>query len=456
VSRKLTSGLLAAFLLLCLLLGGASAAGLWANLLLQLLATSMIFAAIAFGGRTSLSRAGKRLILLLLLMVGIVLIQLVPLPPSIWTALPGREAVAQGFALLGQELPWLPLSLAPDDTIASALWLLPAVVVLLWMLRFGARESWIAWTLVFAMTLSVLVGAMQISGGEGSPWYFYRVTNYGVTVGFFSNANHLATFLVAVVPFLGALLMAARSRGRTAHKSAGLVVILGGFFALVIVGLGINGSLAGLGLMLPVSGATLLLMLRGRAIPLWAVGLVLLLGAGSVAAVFSGRFDNNLISAEAQSDAVSRYTTFTTSFAAVKDHLPFGSGIGTFQPIYRLYEDQERVTTTYINHVHSDWIEIVLETGLLGFLVLLLFLAWWARRTIAIWRSAEPDYFARAATIASAAILAHSLVDYPLRTAAIGALFAACCALMASGGAVPSGRARRSAAKRPARHLEAD
>lgn len=453
--RKLTSGLLTAYLLLCLLLGGASAAGLWANVLLQLLATLMIFAAVAFG-RTPLTRAGKRLIQLLLLLAAIILVQLVPLPPSIWTALPGREPVAQGFALLGQDLPWLPLSLAPDDTIASALWLLPAVAVLLWMLRFGARESWIAWTLVFAMTLSVLVGAMQITGGESSPWYFYRVTNYGVTVGFFSNANHLATFLVAVVPFLGALLMAVRSRGRTAQKSAGMVVILGGFFALVMVGLGINGSLAGLGLMLPVSGATLLLMLRGRRIPLWAIGLVVLLGAGSVAAVFSGRFDNNLISAEAQGDAVSRYTTFTTSFVAVKDHMPFGSGIGTFQPIYRLYEDQERVTTTYINHVHSDWIEIVLEAGLPGLAVLLLFLAWWGRRTIAIWQSAEPDYFARAATIASAAILAHSLVDYPLRTAAIGALFAACCALMASGGAAPSARARRSAAKRPARHLAAD
>jgi O-antigen ligase len=238
--------------------------------------------------------------------------------------------------------------------------------------------------------------------------------------------------------------------------SAGLVVFLGGFFALIIVGLGINGSLAGLGLMLPVSAATLLLMLPGRRIPLWAIGAVALLGAASVGAVFSGRFDNNLISAEAQGDAVSRYTTFTTSFEAVKDHFPFGSGVGTFQPIYRLYEDSDRVTTTYINHVHSDWIEIVLETGLFGVAVLLLFLVWWGRRMIAIWRAPEPDYFARAATIASAAILAHSLVDYPLRTVAIGAIFAICCALMASGGGVPRRGSRRTPAQRPARHLEAD
>jgi O-antigen ligase len=190
--------------------------------------------------------------------------------------------------------------------------------------------------------------------------------------------------------------------------------------------------------------------------PTWAIGLVVVLTAGSVAAVFSDRFDNNLISDEAQTSAVSRYTTFSTSFEAVKDYFPFGSGIGTFQAIYRTYEDPEQVTTTYINHVHSDWIEIVLETGLLGGVLLLLFLAWWGRRAIAIWRAPEPDYFARAATIATAAILAHSLVEYPLRTVAISAIFAVCCALMAGGRVSAERETKRAASNRPARHLEAD
>ncbi|MDQ4086643.1 MAG: O-antigen ligase family protein [Pseudomonadota bacterium] len=426
------------------------------NLFLQLIAVVMIFVALILRPLAPPTRAGKRLLILLGLMFGVVLVQLVPLPPSIWTSLPGRGPVAQGFELLGQPLPWLSLSLAPHDTIASALWLLPPVGVLLWVLRRGVRESWIAWVLVATMILSVLVGAMQITGGEESPWYFYRITNYGVTVGFFANANHMATFLLVTVPFLGALYMALRGSGRSTQKSAGLAVILGGFYALVIVGLGINGSLAGLGLMIPVTGATVLLMLRGRRIPVWAVALVLLLAAGSVAAVFSGRFDNNLISQEAQSSALSRYTTFTTSLEAAKDHLPFGSGIGTFQAIYRTYEDPTQVTDTYINHVHSDWIEIVLETGLLGAAVLLLFLVWWGRRVLAIWRSPDPDYYARAATIATAAILAHSLVDYPIRTVAISAIFAVCCALMAGRGIAPPRESQRAAAKRPARHLEAD
>ncbi|HEX8639939.1 MAG TPA: O-antigen ligase family protein [Allosphingosinicella sp.] len=455
MSRIVASAVLGAYLLLCLLLGGGSGAGLWGNVLLQLLAVAMIFAALVIRPVQPPTRSGRRLLLLLGLMIGTVLIQLVPLPPAIWTLLPGREPVAAGFALLGQPLPWLGISLAPHDTIASALWLLPAVAVLLWVLRHPVSATAMAWIFIAVVTLSVLVGAMQIAGGEDSPWYFYDVTNFGVTVGFFANANHLATFLLATVPFLGALYMTLRGSGRSRQKTASLAVMLGGFYGVVLVGLGINGSLAGLGLMIPVTGATLLMLLRNRKVPLWPVALVLLFTFVSVGAVFSGRFDNNLISDEAQNSAFSRYTTFTLSLDAAKDHLPFGSGLGTFQAIYRTYEDPDQVTATYINHVHSDWIEIFLETGLPGLGLALLFLAWWGRRTLAIWQAAEPDYFGRAASVAIAAIMAHSLVDYPLRTVAISTIFAASCALMARSGVGPARESRR-AAKSPARHLEAD
>jgi hypothetical protein len=89
-----------------------------------------------------------------------------------------------------------------------------------------------------------------------------------------------------------------------------------------------------------------------------------------------------------------------------------------------------------------------------GLALLLLFLIWWARRTAAIWRAEEADYYARAATVATAAIMAHSLVDYPLRTAAISILFAIACALMAE----PRAATRRSKerVKDEARHFEAD
>jgi O-antigen ligase len=187
--------------------------------------------------------------------------------------------------------------------------------------------------------------------------------------------------------------------------------------------------------------------------PLWS-GVVGLLIVGAVGAIYVTPTSNNLTSNGVQSDPSSRYESFRNSIHAAGDFLPFGSGLGTFQNIYRTYEDPSQVTRFYMNHVHGDYIELALETGIPGLVVLALFLVWWVRRTVAIWRSDEADYFALGATIASGVILAHSLVDYPLRTAAISALFAACCALMAE----PRSRARvREAAKEnKARHLSAD
>jgi len=159
---------------------------------------------------------------------------------------------------------------------------------------------------------------------------------------------------------------------------------------------------------------------------------------------------NNLIGQQQANVELSRQTSFALTLRAAADFFPVGSGIGSFQPVYRTQEPLGSVTTTYMNHAHSDWIEMLLETGLVGVALAALFLAWWTTRVRAIWRAEEPDAFARGAAIASAAIMLHSLVDYPLRTAALSAVFAACVGLMSA--ARPF--VRRSRTQPSARHLE--
>lgn len=446
------------FLVLCLMLGGASAAGFWENMGLQLVAVAIIFWALIVRRSTPVPPPSRQLIVLTGLMLLVGLIQLVPLPPGLWTALPGREPIARGFEMVGQPLPWLPLSLAPARTIASLLWLLPSIAVLAGIVLLGYfRASWIAWAIAAVSALSVAVGALQIAGGDGSPWYFYEITNYGVGTGFFSNANHLATLLVVTIPFLAALYLNATRRDRSAQRASGLLVILIGSLAVVMVGIVINRSLAGMGLMVPSAAASALMILsRKRKLPAWSAGVVALFIAGAVAAVYLAPISNNLTSESARSDPSSRYLSFQISGEATVDYLPFGSGIGSFPQVYPSYEDPASITRFYMNHVHGDYIELALETGLPGIAMIILFLLWWMRRTLSIWRAEERDHFALAATIASGVILAHSLVDYPLRTAAIGAVFAACCALMAEPRArVRKRRSEEESANR-ARHLSAD
>ena len=104
------------YLLLCLVLGGASGGGILVNMLLQLLAIPLILWSLLAHRGSPLPTAGRQLLILLFLAMLLVVAQLVPLPPSIWTDLPGRGWIAEGYRALGLALPWLPLSLAPHAT----------------------------------------------------------------------------------------------------------------------------------------------------------------------------------------------------------------------------------------------------------------------------------------------------------------------------------------------------
>jgi O-antigen ligase len=455
--HKLRLALVPAFLLLCLLLGGASAAGWWSNLALQL--TALVLLVYAFGSRrsTPLSSASRQALWLALLVVVLILVQLVPLPPGLWSSLPGRAPVAQGFRLLGLPLPWLPLSLEPYKTVASALWLLPAAAILAGILLPGAyRASWFAWCLAGVAIVSVAIGALQLAGGPGSSPYLYEITNFGAMTGFFANANHLATLLLATVPFLAALYLNAVNKGQSLKKSSGLLVVLAGTLAVIAVGLAGATSIAGLGLAVPVLAASGLLIVSGkRRVPAWSGIVLALLLAGSVAVAFSAPFNNNLTGQKAHTTEDSRLQSFSITGRAAREFLPVGSGIGTFQQIYREHEDPAGVGRFFMNHAHGDYLELALEMGVPGLLLVLAFILWWLRRTFILWSRDDVDPFARAATIAVGAMLAHSVVDYPLRTAALSAVFAMCCGLIADPRAKVQARTARDPAK-AARHLSAD
>jgi O-antigen ligase len=457
LSHHLRVALVPLYLLVCLLLGGASRAGLWANLTLQLLGLVLIFWSLVVERRTPTGTPGRQLTVLLILMLAVVAIQLIPLPPGTWTKFGGREEIAYGYQLIGQTLPWLPISLAPHRTLSSLLWLIPAVATLLGIVKLGGyKASWMAGAVTAVAILSVAVGAMQLAGGDQSPWYFYDDTNHGVGVGFFANANHQATLLLASIPFLTAIYLSATGKGHTAQRASGLLVILIGALMILVVGLFINGSLAGFGLAVPVVGASVLMLIsRRRKIPAWATALIAAVALASIYVPFSAPLGNNLTTEAAKSSDFSRYTSFTRSLEATREFLPFGSGIGTFAAIYRRYEDPAAVERTWMNHVHSDFIEVALEAGAPALIVFAIFLLWWLSRTFRVWRAEKADYFARAATIASGAIMAHSAVDYPLRTAAIAAVFAACCALMAEP-RPRNARIKTEAGADQARHLSAD
>ncbi|WP_010185636.1 O-antigen ligase family protein [Sphingomonas sp. PAMC 26605] len=438
-----------AYLLACLLLGGASAAGFLANLALQLAALPLIGWALWRLSVGGVPRQFRAPLGLLAALVAVMLLQLVPLPPAIWTMLPGRGPVVQGYRLLDLPLPWLPLTLTPSGALSDLLWLLPAFAAFLTVTVVGAfRGRSIAAVIVGVTLVSVALGAMQVVGGRSV--YFYDVTNVGVAVGFFANGNHNATLMLTCIPFLAALQATLLRASRSRRSVSALHLLVAAAYCVIAVGLVINASLAGIGLGVPVALTTWLTF--GRQRPAVRRLLLAVTIAGTLATlvlIATGPFGNNLFGRQTQNVALSRQTSFALTARAASQYLPVGSGSGSFQSVYRTQEPLSSVTTTFMNHAHSDWLELLLETGLVGSVLAALFVAWWSARVRANWRVDLPDPFAQAAAIASAAILLHSIVDYPLRTAAISAMFAMCLALLA--GARPYLRPSRSAAS--ARHL---
>jgi O-antigen ligase len=418
------------YLLTCLLLGGASAAGFIANFILQIASLPLIGWALWQMMQERPSAQIRAPLGLLAIFVAIALLQLVPLPPALWTMLPGRHAVIEGYRLLGIPLPWLPLTLAPDVAPSSILWLLPAFATLLGIVVLGAfRGRGIAAVIVAVTLASVAIGALQVIGGTSA--YLYRITNYGVAVGFFANANHNATLLLVCIPFLAALQATLLRRSGSSRSASAIRLLVGAAYAVIFVGLLINSSLAGIGLSVPVVMGSWLAF--GHQRPAFRRGIVIATVIVSLAAVVTiivGPFGNNLFGAQKINVELSRQTSFALTLRAAGEYFPIGSGSGSFQPVYRTQEPLASVTTTFMNHAHSDWLELLLETGIVGIAFAVLFLVWWIVRLRAIWRAEEPEPFAQAAVIATAAIMLHSVVDYPLRTAALSAVFAACIGLM--------------------------
>lgn len=420
------------YLLLCLLLGG-SAQGIWMNMVLQIAGVAIIaWAAMGPASRRTPAPA-RQILTLAALGIGLVGLQMLPLPASLWPSLGGRAPLVEGYRILGIPAPAQSVSLAPYRSLDSLLGIIPplALFVALAVQR-AYRPSWMAAALLAATLAGVGLGALQVTGGGqsgASGWYPYPESSFGFATGFFANANHMADLLVCTLPFLAALLASARSGNR--QRNAGIMAGVGAAAVLVLAGIVINHSLAVYLLAPPVLAASALILLPKRSSwRRWAMLGAALLTVGAVVALASASVRSAAMAKDTLTSVESRQEMLATTAHAMADFMPWGSGLGTFPSVYRLYEDPTTVTNMYVIHAHNDYAELALETGAPGILLIIGFLAWWVRGVWRVWRYPESGLWARAASIASAVMLVHSLVDFPLRTAAMAALLATCLALL--------------------------
>jgi O-antigen ligase len=115
----------------------------------------------------------------------------------------------------------------------------------------------------------------------------------------------------------------------------------------------------------------------------------------------------------------------------------WGWGLGTFPTVYPSY--RSFYTNLFVNEAHNDYAQLLVETGLLGFALMLWFVISLYRtlyrhglRTSRRWEFKWNGAVSLAALLGCAGILFHSLVDFNLQIPANAAMFYMLCGLAAS------------------------
>jgi O-antigen ligase/tetratricopeptide (TPR) repeat protein len=259
---------------------------------------------------------------------------------------------------------------------------------------------------------------------KGNPWGL-RAT------GPFANPDHLADYLDLVLPTASAgfLIPAAfANRRRTATKviCAATVIVIATALLLTSSRGGWLGALFGFAIfaaLLPKESTARLP--GGAGITAWAtLGLFVLLVLLALGPAGRIQTDARLEETVAQNSIASRLWPAKNSLKMIQDFPVFGVGLGCWPEVFPRYS-RPPWSPTFWNATHNDYVQLSAETGLLGFGLVVWFLAATLQH---LWRGMrqlrpESSVLLAACLGGTAAVGVHELFDFPLQIPANAMLF---------------------------------
>jgi O-antigen ligase len=420
------------FALCVTLLGGSSRTDVVQIAVLRPLCALFLVPALYWMTLASLRRCLTPAILLALLALWMAL-QLMPLSPSVWASLPDREVVAQIDHLAGQGDIWRPLSMAPFRGWNALFSLLvpAAALALALAMRVSSREIMI---IVVGMGfIDAVFGLVQVVGGASSPLYLFSITSLGAPAGVYANENHSAVFSALVLLVIARLAITSHS----AKEPAWLKLAYAAAYLGITLAILVSGSRAGFAAgLFAVSGTAVMAWLgrppthgksrgtnkaangqmRAQRLALPAFFLFTVLTIALFLWVERTPAFRDLFAQNAFEDL--RLALWPTLQAMADTHWLLGTGFGSFDAVYNIYEPTSLLLPRYVNQAHNDWVQLVIEGGAPAVLLLFGYLIWQAFALKALWSSKGAYmpvllvFWFSLLVIISAA----SVVDYPLRT----------------------------------------
>ena len=299
-----------------------------------------------------------------------------------------------------------------------------------------ARKKFALALIVFGALYAFFALAQQLTS-DGKFFWVYTPRFHGSIYGSYVNHDHYAGLMEMLVPFPLVVSMGHLLRGGKRALIAFCAVLM----ASTIFLSGSRGGMLSFVLEIVVFGALTLVQRRNPRVALGMVAMCVLvlaflvfLGKGQVL----GRLGDLGPGMRSQ---------ITKDCLRMFSHRPvWGWGLGTFPTVYPSY--RSFYTNLFVNEAHNDYAQLLVETGLLGFGLMLWFLVRLYRYglpTSRRWEFKWDGAVSLAALLGCTGLLLHGFVDFNLQIPANAALFYVLCGLAAS----PLAKLSKSGRSRP-------
>lgn len=372
------------------------------------------------------------------LLLGVVLLQLCPLPASWVARLAGREDSAAGI----RPNCW---SIEPHSTQIQFLILLTCLTAF-YIAQLVGKDRGPKQRLVISLvglgTLEAFYGLVQYLSGWQRIFAYTKKYDLEEATGTYINRNHFAGLLEMILPFSVALVLYeyGKLRGNDPQRATTLkevmlrrsvqrfvlcLCIAVVIFAALIFSRSRMGIISASASMLVIFGLLLISRRHGKAglmlfsvFVVLSIGLAIWIGPGPIVS----RFEN--VGQEYSIRDQSRLSVWRDALGLIERHPLLGTGLGTFPIAYTSV--QTAFLGQFVNHAHNDYVELVSDLGLPVALILFAsFFAILARAARAFRRAA--GNFDRAIALGCVgslvAILLHSLTDFNLYMPANALIF---------------------------------
>lgn len=268
---------------------------------------------------------------------------------------------------------------------------------------------------------------------NGKLYWLWTSAQGGAIYGPYVNHNHYAGLMEMLTPFP---LVFAASRFTDGTQRI-LMTAIGALMAGSIFLSGSRGGMLAVCAQMVVLGVLLLRSRQGNWKKPLMLGVFMIFMIAFLVWLGGNELTHRLASihSEAQSEinGGTRVAIDRDCFHMLIKRPFLGWGLGTFPIVYPQY--RSFYTTFFVNQAHNDYLQLLVETGLVGFAIAIWFLVLMFRKAVPKlkdWTQTSTGALTAAALLGCIGILVHSVLDFNLQIPANAALFYVLCAMAAS------------------------